>query len=209
MPPASREGAPAANPSPRGDAWQVPAPQPLHRELPAHEQAVIDAALAILGRRLREPGAVFDAPQAVREYLRLWLGRGDCECFAVAFLDGRHAVIAAEVLFVGTLTQTSVYPREVARRALQLNAGAVILAHNHPSGNAEPSRADEFLTQTLRTALGLFDVRVLDHLVVGWPDVTSLAECGLLEPDPPSWPRRHRAAGRRGRESGAACEGMR
>ena len=96
------------------------------------------------------------------------------------FLDGQHRLIAMEEMFRGTLSQTSVYPREVATRALTLHAGAVILAHNHPSGVAEPSRADEFLTQTLRQALQLVDVRVLDHLVVGRGSVVSMAERGLL-----------------------------
>lgn len=149
---------------------------------------MIDAALAILGRHLREPGAVFDAPALLREYLRLHLGKCGRERFGVMFLDGQHALIAFEVLFEGTLTQTSVYPREVAKRALQLNAGAVVLTHNHPSGSAEPSRADEHLTRTLQAALGLVDVRVLDHFVIGWPDVVSFAERGLMERAPPAWP---------------------
>ena len=159
-------------------------PQSLARGLPAHEQAVIDAALTILARHVREPGAVFDAPHLVREFLRLHLGRCGRERFGVLFLDGQHSMIAFEVLFEGTLTQTSVYPREVVRRAMQLNAGAVVLVHNHPSGTAEPSRADEHLTHIVKSALSLVDVRVLDHVVVGWPDVTSLAELGLMEPTP-------------------------
>jgi DNA repair protein RadC len=98
----------------------------------------------------------------------------------VLFLDSQHRLLALEELFTGTLTQTSVYPREVVLRALHHNAGAVVLAHNHPSGVAEPSRADEFLTQTLKSALALVDVRVLDHLVVGQGRVVSFAERGLL-----------------------------
>jgi DNA repair protein RadC len=143
---------------------------------------VIDAALAILSRRLREPGAVVTSPGAARELLRLHLGQCERERFGVLFLDSRHAVIGFEVLFEGTLAQTAVYPREVVRRALQLNAGAVILAHNHPSGAAAPSRADEVLTQTLKASLQLVDVRVIDHLVIGWPGVCSMAEAGLMEP---------------------------
>jgi DNA repair protein RadC len=96
------------------------------------------------------------------------------------FLDVKNQLIRLEEMFRGTLTQTSVYPREVVKRALDLQASAVILAHNHPSGVAEPSRADEFLTQTLKSALQLIDVRVLDHLVVGRGDVVSFAERGLL-----------------------------
>ena len=98
----------------------------------------------------------------------------------VLFLDSQHKLLGLERLFTGTLGQTSVYPREVVKRALARNAGAVILAHNHPSGVAEPSRADEFLTQTLKTALALVDVRVIDHLVIGQGHVVSFAERGLL-----------------------------
>jgi len=100
--------------------------------------------------------------------------------FAVLFLDAQNRLLRLEEMFRGTLTQTSVYPREVVKRALDLHAAAVILAHNHPSGLAEPSRADEYLTQTLKTALALVDIRVLDHLVVGQSDVVSFAERGLL-----------------------------
>ena len=96
------------------------------------------------------------------------------------FLDAQHRLLQFDEMFRGTLTQTSVYPREVVRRALALNAAAVILAHNHPSGVAEPSRADEFLTQSLKSALQLVDVRVLDHMVVGRTQVVSFAERGLL-----------------------------
>jgi DNA repair protein RadC len=102
------------------------------------------------------------------------------EVFAVLFLDSQHRLLKWDEMFRGTLQQTSVYPREVVRRALALNAGAVILAHNHPSGLAEPSRADEYLTQTLKSALQLVDVRVLDHLVVGQGAVVSFAERGLV-----------------------------
>jgi DNA repair protein RadC len=123
---------------------------------------------------------VFDSPDKVKQYLALQLGARPHEVFAVLFLDAQSRLIALEEMFRGTLTQTSVYPREVVKRALDLHAGAVILAHNHPSGAAEPSRADEVLTQTLRSALGLVDVRVLDHLVVGRGAVVSFAERGLL-----------------------------
>jgi DNA repair protein RadC len=108
------------------------------------------------------------------------LGHLQHEVFAVLFLDAQNHLLKLEQMFRGTLTQTSVYPREVVKRALELQAGAVILAHNHPSGVAEPSRADEFLTQTLASALQLIDVRVLDHLVVGQTEVVSFAERGLL-----------------------------
>lgn len=145
---------------------------------------MIDAALAILARVASEPGAVIQSPGTARELVRLHLAQCERERFGVLFLDSQHAVIGFEVLFEGTLSQTTVHPREVVRRALQLNAGAVILAHNHPSGRALPSRADELLTATLRNALALVDVLVLDHLVVGWPAVVSMAERGLMETEP-------------------------
>ena len=116
----------------------------------------------------------------MRDYLRLALGGREHEVFVVIFLDAQHRVLATEELFRGTLTQTAVYPREVVKRALELGCAAVVLAHNHPSGAAEPSRADEYLTQTLASALKLIDVRVLDHLVVGQGEVISFAERGLL-----------------------------
>lgn len=139
----------------------------------------IALALAILARRVAA-GPVFDSPQTVKDYLRLKLGGLEHEVFACVFLDGQHKMIATEELFRGTLGQTSVYPREVVKRALALNAEAVILAHNHPSNATEPSRADEYLTQTLKTVLALVDVRLLDHLVVGALGCTSFAERGLL-----------------------------
>lgn len=125
-------------------------------------------------------GPVIDSPKVVKDYLQLKLGALEHEVFAVLFLDVQHRVLACEEMFRGTLTQTSVYPREVVKRALQLSAGAVILAHNHPSGAVEPSRADEFLTQTLKSALALVDVRVLDHIVVGRGGTCSMAERGLV-----------------------------
>ena len=145
----------------------------------AELQAVLEIARrALVAELARQP--VFDAPDAVRQYLRLQLAHLAHEVFAVLFLDHQHRLLAMEELFRGTLSQTSVYPREVVKRALALNAGAVILAHNHPSGLAEPSRADEVLTQSLKSALALVDVRVLDHLVVGHHDVVSFAERGLI-----------------------------
>ena len=141
--------------------------------------AVLELARRAMAEQLRER-EVFGTPEAVKHYLQLNLARRQHEIFAVLFLDSQNRLIALEELFRGTLTQTSVYPREVVRRAMALNAAAVILAHNHPSGLAEPSRADEFLTQSLKSALGLVDVRVLDHLVVGRGQVVSMAERGLL-----------------------------
>jgi DNA repair protein RadC len=141
--------------------------------------AVMEMARRALAQQMRT-APVFDAPQQVKDYLALHLGGLPHEVFALLFLDGQNRLLCLEELFRGTLTQTSVYPREVVKRALALNAGAVVLAHNHPSGLAEPSRADEYLTQTLKTALALVDVRVLDHLVVGRGQVVSMAERGLL-----------------------------
>ena len=116
----------------------------------------------------------------MKGYLRLKLAPKDHEVFAVLFLDCQNRVIEFEELFRGTLTQTSVYPREVVKAALMHNAAAVILCHNHPSGSATPSRADELLTQTLKQALALVDVRVLDHLVVTVGECLSMAERGLM-----------------------------
>jgi DNA repair protein RadC len=141
--------------------------------------AVIEIARRALAQRLAE-APVFDAPAAVKQFVALALGALPYEVFSVLFLDSQHRLLLHDEMFRGTLTQTSVYPREVVRRALQLNSAAVILAHNHPSGAAEPSRADEFLTQSLKSALQLVDVRVLDHLVVGRGEVMSFAERGLL-----------------------------
>ncbi|MDW5442297.1 RadC family protein [Polaromonas sp. SM01] len=141
--------------------------------------AVLELARRALAQQLQDK-PLFSTPQAVRDYLQLQLGSRPHEIFAVLFLDSQHRLIALEELFRGTLTQTSVYPREVVVRALALNAASVVLAHNHPSGAAEPSRADEALTQTLKSALALVDVRVLDHFVVTRSQAVSMAELGLL-----------------------------
>jgi DNA repair protein RadC len=142
--------------------------------------AVVRHALRIVSSRLRAHGVTLTRPEAVREYLRLLLAGGECEVFAVLFLDSQHRLIHTDEMFRGTLAQTSVYPREVVKAALKCNAAAVIFAHNHPSGVAEPSRADELLTQALKQALALVDVRVLDHFVVAGSTVVSFAERGLL-----------------------------
>jgi DNA repair protein RadC len=141
--------------------------------------AVLEIARRSLAARLQQT-PVFDSPQAVKDYLQLQLASKPHEVFAVLFLDTQHRLLAFEELFRGTLNQASVYPREVVKRALALNAAAAILAHNHPSGVAEPSRADEALTQALKAALALVDVRVLDHFVVARGSVVSFAERGLL-----------------------------
>ena len=141
--------------------------------------AVLEIARRVLAQQLAEQ-PLFDAPQRVKDYLALHLRPLGHEAFAVLFLDTRQRLLAFEIMFQGTLTHTSVHPREIVKRALALNAAAVVLAHNHPSGVAEPSRADELLTQGVRAALQLIDVRVLDHLVVGAGSVLSFAERGLM-----------------------------
>ncbi len=146
---------------------------------PARAEEVLSQARRVLSQRVRR-GATMSSPQAVRDHLRLEIGALEHEVFSVLFLDAQHRIIVLKQMFRGTVTQTSVYPREVVKEALAQNAAAVILAHNHPSGAPEPSRADEYLTQTLKTALALVDVRVLDHLVVGGGDVVSFAERGLF-----------------------------
>ena len=142
-------------------------------------ERVLAAASEILATRMRH-GDVLASPAAVRDYLRLLLHDRQHEVFVVVLLDAQHRVLATEELFRGTLTQTSVYPREVVKTALRHNAAAVILSHNHPSGIAEPSHADELLTRSLKSALALVDVRVLDHFIVAGDSVLSFAERGLL-----------------------------
>jgi len=155
-------------------------------ELPGMGQAKyaqLQAVTEIARRALREKiskGNALNSPSAVREYLRLKLQALEHEVFVSLFLDAQNRVVGIEELFRGTLTQTSVYPREVVKRALAHNAGAVIFAHNHPSGVAEPSHADEILTQALKQALALVDVRVLDHFIVAGTGVLSFAERGLI-----------------------------
>ena len=140
---------------------------------------VLELARRALAQQLRER-EVFDSPDTVKHYLQLHLAAKGHEVFAVLFLDSQHRLLAMEELFRGTLTQTSVYPREVVLRALHHNAAAVVLAHNHPSGSVQPSRADEALTQTLKSALALVDVRVLDHIIVAPGQALSLTETGRM-----------------------------
>jgi DNA repair protein RadC len=141
--------------------------------------AVLELARRAMLQQLQER-EVFSSPGAVKHYLQLHLAAKAHEVFAVLFLDAQNRLLMMEELFRGTLTQTSVYPREVVLRALKHNAAAVVLAHNHPSGTVQPSRADEALTQTLKAALALVDVRVLDHVIVAPGDALSMAEKGLL-----------------------------
>ena len=145
-----------------------------------NDDLIIERALAILDSRLRKAGAAMSSPIAVRDYLRLQLAGLEHEVFCVLFLDSQHRVIQFEEMFRGTLNQASVYPREIVKQALAHNAAAVILAHNHPSGVATPSMADRNLTNALRDALALVDVKVLDHFIVAGADVMSFAEHGLI-----------------------------
>lgn len=142
-------------------------------------QATLELSRRHLASQLAR-GDALTSPSLVRAYLASQLRHLGHEEFAALFLDSQHQVILYESLFRGTLNSASVYPREVARRALELGAGAVIFAHNHPSGIAEPSDADRRITERLREALGLFEIRVLDHFVVGDGEVVSFAERGWL-----------------------------
>ncbi len=148
------------------------------RYRPAAESEVLNHAAELLAPRVL--GQILSSPRDAQDFLRTRLARLEHEVFAVLYLDNRHRVLAFEELFRGTLNGTAVYPREVVKRSLALNCAALILVHNHPSGNPEPSTADEVLTQRLREALSLVDVRVLDHLVVGCEGVVSFAESGRL-----------------------------
>lgn len=152
----------------------------LRHTLTARECGVLDRALAIVGRRLNDGRPAFETSDAVRVYFQLHLGGEPAEHFAVLFLDNQHRAVAFERMFTGTLTQTSVHPREVVRAALRHGAAAVVLGHNHPSGNTRPSGLDEALTQTLKQTLALVDVRVLDHIIVTAGGTLSMAERGLV-----------------------------
>ncbi len=181
---AARDSAPALVPKVRRGRAKITSPIPIPAAgaegLADHERAVIDAARAILRARLRQPGGYANSPRAARELALLHLAGREHECFAMMFLDAQYRLIAFEELFRGTLTQASVFPREVVRAAMRHNAAAVILAHNHPSGIPEPSQADTLLTQSLKSALALVDVQTLDHLIVSDDAVVSFAERGLL-----------------------------
>lgn len=145
--------------------------------------AQLQAIFEMVQRALKEEMCerdVLSSPEQVRNYLCLRMGQLPQEIFVALFLDAQNRLLESETLFTGTLTQTSVYPREVLKRALHHNAAAVILAHNHPSGLTEPSRADEVLTRKLKEALDMVDVRVLDHFVVAGNSALSFAERGLL-----------------------------
>ena len=146
---------------------------------PAHADEVLQAAQRLLLRQMHE-GPLLTSPDLVRDFLRVKLGTLEHEVFAALMLDAQHRLIEYVELFRGTVAQTSVYPREVVKESLARNAAAVIFAHNHPSGVAQPSRADELLTQALQSALALIDVRVLDHVIVAGRSISSFSERGLL-----------------------------
>lgn len=148
--------------------------------LRARERGVLDRAIEIVSRCLRQPGYVLASPDAVKQYIYLQLAGEKSERFAVMFFDFQNRIIAFEILFTGTTNQTSVYPREVALAALAHGAASAVIAHNHPSGSVQPSPADEGLTQTLKAALALVDVRLLDHIIVGRTGALSMAERGLM-----------------------------
>lgn len=161
-------------------AVQYPTPALGLSNYSARERVVLSRAMRLLERGMRETAVALDCPAVVIDYLRIWIGHCDVEVFGVLFLSSQHELIEAREMHRGTLTHTSVYPREIVRAALQVNAGAVILAHNHPSGRADPSGADRSLTEVLKAALALVDVRVLDHIVVTKRSIFSFAERGLM-----------------------------
>ena len=146
---------------------------------PANADEVLQAARRVLAGQMRDCEAL-TSPQVVRDFLRVKLGALEHEVFAVIHLDAQNHVIEYVEMFRGTVSQTSVYPREVVKEALARNSAALLLVHNHPSGVAEPSRADEMLTQTLKSALALVDIRLIDHFVVAGDQCVSFAERGLL-----------------------------
>lgn len=153
---------------------------PLLPAFPLTAQRTVKRALTLLERHLREPGVAFTSTQAARDWLKLKMGTLEREEFVVLYLNNQNQLLAHETLFTGTISSTEVHPREVVKRALYFNAAAVILAHNHPSGDIAPSQADKAITQRLVQALRLVDVRIPDHLIVGGTQILSFAEYGLL-----------------------------
>ncbi len=148
--------------------------------LQSGEEALLVAALDVLERRFRRSGSALDSPRQGAEYFRMKLACLGREVFAVAYLDHHYRVLATEVLFAGTLNQCAVHPREIVKQGLGYNAGAILCAHNHPSGLAEPSEADRQLTQRLKETLALVDIRLLDHFVIGGTQWVSFADQGWL-----------------------------
>ncbi|EKN6043341.1 DNA repair protein RadC [Yersinia enterocolitica] len=153
---------------------------PTVAEMSPSEQRTVRRALNLLARQLREPGVAFTSTHVTRDWLRLHLTGLEREVFIVLWLDNQNRLLAQETLFTGTINSTTVHPRELVKSAMKHNAASAVLAHNHPSQLAEPSQADRQITDRLVNALGLVDVRVLDHLVVGGLDIVSFAERGWL-----------------------------
>ncbi|OED40542.1 hypothetical protein ACH42_16170 [Endozoicomonas sp. (ex Bugula neritina AB1)] len=141
--------------------------------------AILEICRRVLNQKLNNTDAL-DSPDTTRQYLQLHFQGMEREQFACLFLDTRHRIIALETLFQGTIDSAAVYPREIVKRALQLNASAVILCHNHPSGNPNPSQADIRITERIKSALQLVDINVLDHMIVGHGETLSMAEHGLM-----------------------------
>lgn len=145
-----------------------------------HEDEIIGLALSLLRERCEKRGKLIESPEDARKLCVLYAAGRQREVFTALFLDTRHRLLAAETMFLGTIDSATVHPREVVKRALELNAAAVIFTHNHPSGSPEPSSADQVITRRLVEACKLVDVRVLDHIVVGGADTVSMAERGLM-----------------------------
>ncbi len=145
-----------------------------------NSQNLIDSALYVIKKRMKESGVFMENPAEVKAYLILKMAELEHEVFSVLFLDSQHKLICYEEMFRGTINGSSVYPREVAKLALQLNASAVIFSHNHPSGSVVPSGADRKITVELKKSLSLFDIRVLDHIIIGGVNTSSFAELGYL-----------------------------
>ncbi|HHY1258327.1 TPA: RadC family protein [Yersinia enterocolitica] len=153
---------------------------PTVAEMSPGEQRTVRCALNLLAKQLREPGIAFTSTHVTRDWLRLHLTGLEREVFIVLWLDNQNRLLAQETLFTGTINSTTVHPRELVKSAMKHNAASAVLAHNHPSQLAEPSQADRQITDRLVSALGLVDVKVLDHLVVGGLDIVSFAERGWL-----------------------------
>lgn len=148
--------------------------------LPLPTQRTIQRALALLENHLRKPGESFTSLDAVRHWLRLQMAGLEREVFMALYLDNQHRLLAHETLFTGTINHTEIHPREVLKAALRHNSAAIIVAHCHPSGHAEPSHADRQITERLKKVLDLVEIRLLDHLVVGGMDIVSFTERGWL-----------------------------
>lgn len=153
---------------------------PTVAEMSPGEQRTIRRALNLLAKQLREPGVAFTSTAVTRDWLRLHLTGLEREVFVVLWLDNQNRLLAQETLFTGTINSTTVHPRELVKSAMKHNAASAVLAHNHPSQLAEPSQADRQITDRIKTALELVEVRVLDHLIVGGMDIVSFAERGWL-----------------------------